>query len=156
MLKFFHEIFFWVVLDLLQLPHGRNSKYLVKNGIFKILERVIDPEEIEKSMVCHKRFQFDNQFNRDIIHHSSGVHENTVWMQNLRFHIHKKWTLSWPSTLRLLMKKKSFECSVLFQIFWVETYLRAYKESVHERHSCAVLMIKNFCQDKNTNHIWRN
>ena len=47
MLNFFHEIFFGVVLDLLQLPHGRNSEYLVKNGVFKILERVINPEEIE-------------------------------------------------------------------------------------------------------------
>ena len=44
-----HENLFGVVLDLLQLPHGRNSHYLVKNGVFKIWEQVINPEEIELS-----------------------------------------------------------------------------------------------------------
>ena len=51
MLKFFHENFFGVVLDLLQLPHSRNLEYLVKNGVLKIWERVINPEEIEERLV---------------------------------------------------------------------------------------------------------
>ena len=34
-------------VDLLQLPHGRNLKYLVKNGVLRFLGRVINPEEIE-------------------------------------------------------------------------------------------------------------
>ena len=46
LLKFSYQNFL-VVLDLLRLPHGRNLKYLVKNGIFKNWEQVINPEEIE-------------------------------------------------------------------------------------------------------------
>ena len=43
----FVEIFtkkcFGEVLDLYQLPHGRNFEYLEKNGILKFLERVFCP-----------------------------------------------------------------------------------------------------------------
>ena len=38
---------FGVVLDRLQLPHGRNLQYLGKNAVFKIWEQLINPKEIE-------------------------------------------------------------------------------------------------------------
>ena len=40
-----------LVLDLLQLAHGRNLKYLVKNGVLKFLGLVINPEEIKQSIM---------------------------------------------------------------------------------------------------------
>ena len=38
------------VINLLQLLHSRNMKYLVKNVVLKFLGQVINPEEIKQSM----------------------------------------------------------------------------------------------------------
>ena len=47
LLTFFYQNVFGEVLDLLQLSHGRNLKYLVNNGVLKLLGQVINPEEIK-------------------------------------------------------------------------------------------------------------
>ena len=41
--EIFKKIFSGEVLDLYQLPHGRNFEYLEKNGVLKFLERVFRP-----------------------------------------------------------------------------------------------------------------
>ena len=45
--EIFHQNVFRMIPDLLKLPHARNLKYLVKNGVLKISKQVTNTEEIE-------------------------------------------------------------------------------------------------------------